>query len=156
MSDKVRAIPEGFHTVSPYLMVRGAAEAIDFYQRAFGAQERYRMAGPDGSVMHAEIQVGDSVIMLADENPQATARPPQALGGTSVNIFLYVEKVDEVFEQAVEAGAKPQAPPEDQFWGDRYGKLTDPFGHEWSIATHIADVSPEEMQKRFEALFAQA
>ena len=156
MSDKVRAIPEGFNTVSPYLMVRGAAEAIDFYQRAFGAKERYRMATPDGAVMHAELQLGDSVIMLADEHPQATAKPPQSLGGTSVNIFLYVENVDELYEQAVKAGATAVAEPEDQFWGDRYGKLADPFGHEWSIGTHIEDVSPEEMTKRFEAMFAGA
>jgi PhnB protein len=154
MSDKARAIPEGFNTVSPYLMVRGAAEAIDFYQRAFGAEERYRMATPDGAVMHAELQLGDSIVMLADEHPQASAKPPQSLGGTSVNIILYVEDVDALFKRAVEAGAKSVADPEDQFWGDRYGKLTDPFGHEWSIATHVEDVSPEEMTKRFEAMFA--
>ena len=156
MSRKVKPIPDGYQSVSPYLMVRGAAKAIDFYKKALGATERFRFAAPDGSVMHAELQVGDSVVMLADDNPQATAKSPASLGGTSVNIFLYVEDVDSFFQQAVGAGAEALMPPENMFWGDRFSKVSDPFGHEWSLATHVEDVSPEEMGKRAEAMFAQA
>jgi PhnB protein len=144
----VKPIPDGYHSVTPYLVVDDAAKAIDFYRRAFGAQEIMRMGGPQGKIGHAELKIGDSVIMLADEMPQASCRSPKSLGGSAVGIFLYVTDVDTVFNQAVGAGAKAVMPLADQFWGDRYGKVTDPFGHEWSLATHKEDVAPAEMQKR--------
>jgi PhnB protein len=143
-----RPIPQGYHSVSPALRIDGAAEAIDFYTRAFGAKERYRMPGPDGSIAHAEIQIGDSVVMLSDPFPNATVKPPTELGGTSVGIFLYVEDVDAVFQQAVDAGATVTMPLEDMFWGDRFGSVLDPYGHLWSLATHVEDVPPEERQER--------
>jgi PhnB protein len=143
-----KPIPEGYHSVSPSLAVDGAAEAIEFYKRAFGATERGRMPAPDGRIAHAELQVGDSVVMLADPFPQSQVKPPTELGGTSVGIFVYVEDVDSVFQQAVDAGATVGMPPEDMFWGDRFGSLTDPYGHNWSFATHIEDVPPEEMERR--------
>jgi len=148
----VKAVPDGYHTVTPYLIVNGAVRALDFYRRAFGAKEQVRMAGPDGKVMHAEIQIGDSKVMLADEFPQMGAKSPQSIGGTPVGICLYVAKVDAVYEQAVAAGAKVERPLQDQFYGDRSGTVIDPFGHKWTIATHIEDVSPEEMQKRMAAM----
>ncbi|HYK90844.1 MAG TPA: VOC family protein [Acidobacteriota bacterium] len=148
MPGQVKPIPEGYHTVTPYLSVNDAARAIDFYKRAFGAQEIGRMEGPPGKIGHAEIQIGDSKIMLADESPRSDCRSPQTLKGSTVNLFLYVRDVDSVFNQAVAAGAKAVAPPVDMFWGDRYGKLTDPFGHSWSVATHKEDVAPAEMQRR--------
>ena len=151
----VRPVPEGYHTVTPYLTVNDAAGAINFYRRAFGATETMRMPGPAGKIGHAELKIGDSAIMLADEMPGMGTRAPQSLGGSSVNIFLYVNDVDAVFKQAVAAGAKADAPPSDMFWGDRYGKLTDPFGHSWSVATHKEDVAPDEMQKRMQAAMAQ-
>jgi len=144
----VKPIPEGYHTVTPYLTVNDGAKAIEFYKRAFGAQERSRMNGPQGKIGHAELKIGDSIIMLADEFPGAGCRSPQSAGGTTVNIFLYVNDVDSVYNQAVNAGAKPDMPVSDQFWCDRYGKVTDPFGHSWSLATHKEDVAPAEMQKR--------
>jgi PhnB protein len=148
----VKAVPEGYHTVTPYLIVNGAARALDFYRKAFGAKEQVRMPGPDGKVMHAEIQIGDSKVMLADEFPQMGAKSPQSIGGTPVGICLYVAKVDAVYEQAVAAGAKVERPLQDQFYGDRSGTVIDPFGHKWTIASHIEDVSPEEMQKRMAAM----
>jgi uncharacterized glyoxalase superfamily protein PhnB len=152
----VKPIPEGQRTVTPHLVARGAAQAIEFYKQAFGAKEHGRMPGPDGkSIVHAEIKIGDSFIYVVDEMPEMGARSPLALGGTAVSIHLYVEDVDAVFNQAVAAGAKPQMPLTDMFWGDRFGKLTDPFGHEWTVATHKEDVTPEEMQKRAAAAFAQ-
>lgn len=141
-------VPEGYHTITPYLAVDDASAAIDFYQRAFGAKERVRMAGPGGSVMHAELEVGDSLVMLSDPFPQASTRPPKELGGTSVNIFMYVDDIDAVYKQAVASGATSLMEPDDMFWGDRFGSVQDPFGHSWTIATHIEDVSPEEMEKR--------
>lgn len=144
----VRPIPEGYHTVTPYITVNDGTKAIEFYKRAFGAQERSRMAGPQGKIGHAELKIGDSLIMLADEMPGSGARSPQSVGGTTVNIFLYVNDVDSVYNQALQAGAKSEMPPQDMFWGDRYGKVTDPFGHSWSLATHKEDVAPAEMQKR--------
>ncbi|HSE91747.1 MAG TPA: VOC family protein [Methylomirabilota bacterium] len=142
-------VPEGYHTVTPYLTIRGAADAIEFYKRAFGAQETERMPGPDGKgIMHAEIRIGDSVVMLADEMPSMGCRAPQTLGGTTSYLFLYVTDVDAAFKRAVDAGAKATMPPTDMFWGDRFGKLTDPFGHEWGLATHKEDVPPEEMKRR--------
>jgi PhnB protein len=148
----VKAVPDGFHTVTPYLIVNGAAGALDFYRRAFGAKEQVRMPGPEGKVMHAEILIGDSKIMLADEFPQMGARSPQSIGGTPVGICLYVAKVDAVYEQAIAAGAKIERPLKDQFYGDRSGTVIDPFGHKWTIATHIEDVSPAEMEKRMAAM----
>lgn len=148
MANKVKAVPEGYHTATPYLIVSSGANAIEFYKKAFGATELLRMAQPDGRIGHAEIKIGDSVIMLADENPQMGIRSPQMLGGSPVSILLYVEDVDSVFNQAIAAGAKVQRPVQDQFYGDRTGGVTDPFGHAWYISTHTEDVAPEEMQKR--------
>jgi PhnB protein len=145
---KVNPIPTGFHTATPYLTVNNCAQAIDFYKKAFGAQEKVRMEMPGGKIGHAELKIGDSVIMLGDEMPGSAGRSPQSLGGTTAGIFLYVKDVDSSFKQAVDAGGKSDAPPADMFWGDRYGRLTDPFGHSWSIATHIEDVAPEDMRKR--------
>ena len=147
-SSRVPAVPSGHRSLAPYLTVRGASEAIDFYARVFGAKELYRIPGPNGGIGHAEVQIGDSVLMLADESPEQGTRSPEAYGGTPASIFAYLPDVDAVFAKAAAAGAKIQAPPEDMFWGDRYGKLKDPFGHEWGIATHIEDVSPEEMASR--------
>ena len=147
-------IPEGYHTVTPYLCVDDAEAAIDFYRRAFGAKEEVRMASPDGKIAHAELALGDSRVMLSDPFPQFATRPPKEIGGTSVGVFLYVENVDDLFQQAVDAGATPNREPEDQFWGDRFGQVTDPFGHVWQIATHVEDVPPEEMAKRAETAMA--
>jgi PhnB protein len=143
-----KPIPDGYRTATPYLIIQGAADAIEFYKRAFGASELLRMADPQGRVGHAEIRIGDSVIMLADEHPSMGYRGPRSLGGSSVSILLYVEDVDRVFERAVQAGAKVQRPVADQFYGDRSGTLEDPFGHVWTVATHVEDVSPEEMERR--------
>ncbi len=151
----VKAVPDGYHSVTPYLVVRDAAKAIDFYQRAFGAKELSRSLGPGGSIVHAEIQIGDSRIMLSDENLEQGARSPQTLKGTPVNIFLYLPDVDATYQQAVSAGARSTAPLSNMFWGDRYGEVIDPFGHQWSLATHIEDVSPAELAKRLEAYTAQ-
>lgn len=151
----VKPIPEGYHTVTPYLAVNDGARAIEFYKRAFGAQERNRMDGPQGKIGHAELKIGDSIVMLSDEMPGSGCRSPQSLGGTTVNIFLYVNDVDSVYNQAVRAGAKAEMPVADQFWGDRYGKITDPFGHSWSLATHKEDVAPAEMHKRAQEAMAK-
>jgi PhnB protein len=148
MTSRVKPIPEGYHTATPYLIVRNAARAIEFYKKGFGATELMRMADPSGRIGHAEIRIGDSPIMLADEVPEMGFRSPESLGGSPVSILLYVEDVDAVFSQAVAAGAKVQRPVADQFYGDRTGGVTDPFGHIWYIATHKEDVSPEEMRKR--------
>jgi uncharacterized glyoxalase superfamily protein PhnB len=152
---KVSAVPKGFHTVSPYLVCRGAAGAIDFYKKAFGAKERTRMHGPDGSITHAEITIGDSIVMLGDEMPQMGSSAPQTVGGTPVHVFLYLASVDKVFARAVAAGATVEMPLTDMFWGDRYGKLVDPFGHKWSMATHIEDVTPKEMKRRGDEFMKQ-
>lgn len=143
-----RPIPEGYHSITPYLIVTGAAGAIEFYKHAFGAKEVLRIPHPDGRIGHAELQMGDSRIMLADEFPEMGARSPMSLGGTPVSVLLYVEDVDEVTRRALAAGAKMLRPVKDRFYGDRTGTLSDPFGHQWTIATHKEDVSPEEMQKR--------
>ncbi|HXB68219.1 MAG TPA: VOC family protein [Candidatus Acidoferrales bacterium] len=148
MSAKAKPIPEGFHSITPYLTVSDAARSIDFYKRAFGASERYRMEGPGGKIVHAEIKIGDSIVMLGDESIAAGNRSPQSLGGTTNGLFIYVEDVDSAFNRAAAAGAKVDMPVADMFWGDRYGKLTDPFGQSWSLATHIEDVAPEEMARR--------
>ena len=149
-----KPVPECYHTVSPALAIDGAADAIDFYKRAFGASERYRMPAPDGKIAHAELEIGDSVVMVSDVFPQATVKAPTDLGGTTVAIFLYVEDVDAVFQQAVDAGATVTMPLEDAFWGDRFGALMDPYGHSWSLATHVEDVPPEEMEERAKAAMA--
>jgi PhnB protein len=154
MATKPRPIPEGYHTLTPYLAVDDAALAIDFYKRAFGAKERVRMDAPGGKIGHAELEIGDSQVMLADPFPQASTRPPKELGGTSASVFMYVEDVDAVVSQAVEAGATVTMEVADQFWGDRFGTVTDPFGHVWSIATHVEDVAPEEIAERGKAAMA--
>lgn len=151
----VKAIPQGYHTVTPYLVVNDGAAAIDFYKRAFGAQVTTRMDGPGGKVAHAELKIGDSMIMLADEMPRMSTKAPRSLGGTTGGIFLYVDDVDKRFKQAADAGANIEMQPQDMFWGDRYGKLMDPFGHSWSMATHKEDVAPEEMKRRMQTEMAK-
>jgi len=154
MASTVKAIPDGYHSLTPKLAIRGAAEAIDFYKRAFGATEVMRLTDSNGLIGHAEIHIGDSRIMLAEENPEYNASP-QSLGGSTVVINFYVEDVDTVVEQAVAAGAKIVFPVNDQFYGDRSGRIVDPFGHIWILSTHKEDVSPEELQKRFDAFLSQ-
>ena len=151
----VKPIPDGYHTATPYLIVKGAASALDFYKKALGATEIMRFPGPDGSVMHAEIQIGNSILMLADENPAMGARGPKTLGGSPISIMLYVEDADASFNKAVAAGAKVVRPLMDQFYDDRSGIVDDPFGHAWSISTHKEDVPPDEMKKRAEAFMKQ-
>ncbi len=147
----VKPIPDGYHTLTPYLIVKGAAQAIDFYKKAFGATELFRMPGPGGCIMHAEMKIGDSIVMLADEMPQMGAVSPQSLKGTPVGFCLYVTDVDRQAQQAIAAGAKVERPVQDQFYGDRSGTVIDPFGHKWTIATHKEDLSPDEMKRRSEA-----
>jgi PhnB protein len=144
----VKPIPDGYPQVTPYLCIDGAAAAIDFYKKVFGATERMRMGGPDGKIGHAELQIGSGLVMLADEYPDMEIRGPKHIGGTPVTISLYVENVDEVFDRAIEAGARSVRPIENQFYGDRTGQFEDPFGHRWHVSTHVEDVSPEEMEKR--------
>ena len=156
MDSMTKPIPEGHHAVTPTLTVRGAANAIEFYKKAFGAQEINRFLGLDGkSIMHAEIKIGDSRIMLNDEIPQMKCLSPQSLGGTSSGTFLYVENADEVFNKAVSAGAQSQMPMMDAFWGDRFGSIIDPFGHVWSIATHKKDMTPDELKQASEKFMKQ-
>ncbi|MGA2202743.1 MAG: VOC family protein [Terriglobales bacterium] len=145
---KVRYIPKGYNSVTPYLVVKGAAQAIEYYKKVFGATEILRMAGPDGRVGHAELQVGSSRIMLADENPQMGYRSAESIGASPVSLLVYIRDCDKVVERAVAGGAKLLKPVQDQFYGDRSGFIQDPFGHQWGIATHIEDVSPEEMDER--------
>lgn len=148
---KVQPIPPEYPGVTPYLSVRDAASAIEFYKKGFGATELMRLPGPDGKIGHAEVKIGNAIVMLADEYPDAGHLSPQTLGGSTVKLHMYVEDVDAFFETAVAAGAKVLMPIADQFYGDRSGRLEDPFGHVWLVSTHIEDVSPEEMQKRMEA-----
>jgi PhnB protein len=160
MAQKVKPIPEGHHSITPHLVIQGAAEAIKFYEKAFGAKVMgSAMFGPDQkTVMHAELKIGDSMIFLADEIPGSKSSSPKRLGGTTVSIHLYVDNVDAVYDRAVAAGAKPTMPLMNAFWGDRYGKLLDPYGHEWGLAQHIEDVSVEEVKRRaeeFRKQFAQ-
>ncbi len=150
----VQPIPRGYHTVTPYLIVRGGARAIEFYVEAMGASELYRMTGPGGGVAHAEITIGDSHVMLADEMPEMGFSSPDTLGGAAVSLMVYVEDVDARFERAVAAGATAVRPVENQFWGDRAGTLKDPFGHVWTIATHVEDVPADEMERRAAKVFA--
>lgn len=153
MTSNVKAIPDGYHAVTPYLCVRDAASAIEFYKQAFGATEIMRMADPSGKIGHAEIRIGDSLVLLADEFPEMAFLSPQTLDGSSVTLYLYVEDVDAIVNQAVAAGATLDKPVKDEFYGDRSGKLTDPFGHVWYIATRKEDLSVEEVKNRAAALF---
>jgi PhnB protein len=147
-----KAIPDGYGTVTPYLIVSGAAQALEFYKKAFGAEERMRFAMPDGRIGHAEIQIGNSVVMLADEFPEMGVKSPKTLGGTPVGLCVYVENVDARFQQAIDAGATVDRPVQNQFYGDRSGTLIDPFGHKWTFAMHVEDVSSEEMARRMAAM----
>lgn len=155
MAGKVKAIPEGTHTITAHLSVREAAKAIEFYQKAFGAQLLFVHRLPDGKVMHATLKIGDSRLMLADEFPGMGTKSPQALGGSPVVLNIYVEDVDALFKQAVAAGAKVTMPLADQFWGHRYGQIVDPFGHSWALGSHIEDVPQEEMARRANIIFAE-
>lgn len=151
----IKPIPDGYHSITPYLSIKDAAKAIDFYKRAFGATELFRLVAPSGEIGHAEIKIGDSQIMLADPCEEGTFRNPQTLGGTSVGLHVYVQDVDTLFARAVDAGAKTVRPVQDQFYGDRTGTLEDPFGHVWFLATHKEELTPEEINKRAEALYKQ-
>lgn len=158
VSPSVSPIPSGYHSVTPYLIVNDAARAVGFYQRAFGATELFRLDSPDGKIGHAEIKIGDSPVMLADEMTDGDYgyRGPQSIGGTPVSLMVYVQDVDRMFAQAIREGAKEQRPVKDQFYGDRSGTLIDPFGHIWTIATHIEDVSPEELDERVKKMMPPA
>jgi len=149
-----KPIPDGYHTLTPSVTFKNARRAIDFYKKAFGAKERMRMDTPDGRIGHAEIEIGDGLVMISDPFPQGTTKAPTELGGTTAGVFLYVEDVDAVVKQAVDAGATVTMEVADQFWGDRFGSITDPFGHAWSMATHVEDVPPEEMAERAKTAMA--
>jgi uncharacterized glyoxalase superfamily protein PhnB len=149
----VKPIPDGFHSATPSLVVGDSKKAIEFYKKAFGAKEIYQFPGPNGKIMHAMIQIGDSIIMMSDEFPDMGARSPNSIGGTPITIHLYVENADKIYNQAINAGAKVVMPIMDAFWGDRYGLVADPDGHSWAIATHQIEMSPEEMRKAGEAFF---
>jgi PhnB protein len=155
MAKAAQAIPGGFHTVTPSIVVAGAAQALDFYKRAFGAEERSRFPGPDGTIMHAEFKIGDSVIMMGDEMPDQGARGPKAIGGSPVSFFIYGDNVDAAWKRAVDAGAKVVMPLGDQFWGDRTGCLEDPYGHKWWLAQRIQDLTPDELRQAADAFFSQ-
>ena len=148
----VKPIPDGYHSVTPYLVIGGASAALEFYKKVFGATELMRFEGPGGTLAHAEIRIGDSIVMLSDEYGDMGFRGPQSLGGSPVGLMVYVEDADEMFNRAIAAGSTVQKPLEDQFYGDRSGTLVDPFGHIWTIATHKEDVSPEELQRRMAAM----
>jgi PhnB protein len=151
-----KAIPEGYHSVTPMFMFKDARKAIDFYIRAFGAQEHYAMPGPDGKgVMHAEVQIGNSIIMMDEENPHQPCKSAETTGGSPVSFYLYVENVDEAFGIALAAGAETRMPVQDMFWGDRVGTLQDPFGYSWTLATHIRDMTPQEIRQGAQAAFAE-
>jgi len=149
MANPVKPVPEGYHTITPSLVCKNAAQAIEFYKKAFGAQERMRMTGPGGSIGHAELKIGDSYFFVSDEFPQMGAKAPTEMG--AFYLFLYVDDVDAVFNRALAAGAQVAMPVQDQFWGDRFGKVADPFGYQWGIATHKEDVAPDEMERRSKA-----
>lgn len=155
MSDSVHFKPDGSHTLTPYFAVHDAVAAIEYYQKIFGAIENNRMAGPRGTVMHSELQIGNSILMLGDEVPEMGSSSARTIGNSPVSLMLYVDDVDTVFEKAVAAGAEAEMPPADMFWGDRFAKITDPFGHKWSLATHIEDVDAEEMDRRAKAFVAE-
>jgi PhnB protein len=155
MAPRVSPIPQGYHTITPTLTVSDAGKALEFYPRAFGAEETLRMPGPGGKIMHAELRFGDSVFMLSEEFPEMGNKSPETLGGTSSSLYVYVPDVDAAWKRAVDAGAKPSFPPQDMFWGDRMGKLEDPFGHVWTLAQHVADPTPEEMEQGQEEFFSR-
>lgn len=155
MNTKAKAMPEGFHTITPHLVIRDAAKAVEFYKRAFGAEVRGIHYTPDGKIMNADLKIGDSILLVAEEFPAMKVLSPQSLGGSSVTIHIYAEDVDAKFNQAVSAGATVVMPLMDMFWGDRYGQLADPFGHRWSLATHIEDLTSDEIQKRGQAVLAE-
>lgn len=156
MSESPKTIPEGYHSINTYLVVRNADRAIEFYKKAFGAEERFRMSGPDGkAIMHAELKIGDSIFMLSEESKEMKAHSPESIGGSPVSLYVYVRDVDQIFNQAVSEGATVLKPVNDQFYGDRSGYLKDPFGHLWSIATHKKDLSPDELRKAGEAFFEE-
>ena len=152
---KAKPVPDGYHPVTPYLVVDGAAKALEFYGRVFGATERMRMPGPGGKIGHAEIRIGNALLMLADEHPESGHRSPQTLGGSPVTLHLYVQDVDAVTKRAVAAGATVVRPVADQFYGDRSGQIEDPFGHRWILSTHKEDVTPAEIERRYAAFFKQ-
>jgi PhnB protein len=154
MKPSQNPIPKGYHTVNPAITVRNAAEAIEFYKKALGAKERMRMQGPDGSISHAEIEIGDSVIFMGEEMPGMGNRSPQSLGGTTGSLYLYVEDVDKTFKQALQAGGKEKMAVQDMFWGDRYGQFVDPYGHTWGISTHTVDMTEEEIAEGAKAFYA--
>ncbi len=152
-----KTIPEGFHSVTPMFMFKDARKAIEFYKRAFGAQERYAMPGPDGKgVMHAELRIGNSIIMMGEENPQQTCKSAETAGGSPVSFYLYLENVDKAFKTALAAGAESRMPVQEMFWGDRVGTVQDPFGYSWMLATHVKELSPQEIEQGAKAAFAQA
>ncbi|MFY9224247.1 MAG: VOC family protein [Blastocatellia bacterium] len=151
----VKPIPEGFHTLTPHIILKNASEAIEFYKKAFGAEEIFRMPTPDGKIGHAELKIGDSMLMLCDEYPEMGCLSPQTIGNTPVTLSLYVENADDAFNTAVAAGATVKMPLADQFWGDRYGQVTDPYGHCWSICTHIKDMTPEEIAQASAEAFSK-
>jgi PhnB protein len=155
MAKSTKPIPDGYHTITPNVIVDDGASAMEFYKRAFGAQELMRMPGPDGRIMHAELQIGDSRFMLCDEMPDMDVRSPKFYNGSPVGFYLYFEDVDKAWQRALDAGAKQVSPLEDMFWGDRTGRLQDPFGHKWTLAQHVQDLTPEEIEKGQEAFFAQ-
>jgi PhnB protein len=155
MAASVKPVPEGFHTATPSLVVRDAGKAIDFYKKVFGAEERMRMPDPSGRIIHAEIKIGDSILFLSDEIPNMGGKSPQTLGAHTGGVYLYVPNVDEIHKRAIEAGAKSAGPVSDMFWGDRVGHFVDPFGHAWSVSTHVADLSEQEMEKGAQAFYAQ-
>ena len=155
-SKKAKPVPEAYHAITPYLSLRNASRAIEFYKKAFGATELMRFALPNGHVGHAELKIGDSIIMLADEHPEMGARSPETVGGTPTALMLYVDNVDKVVDRAVTEGARIDRPVEDKFYGDRSGTLTDPFGHVWHVATHVEDVPPDELKRRAEAAMREA
>jgi uncharacterized glyoxalase superfamily protein PhnB len=155
MADKVKPVPEGMHTITPHLVVRNATKALEFYQKAFGAEVKDVHHTPDGKVMHAELKIGDSKLMLADEFPEMGSKAPETLGGSPVVLNIYVKDVDTLFNRAVAAGAKVTMPLQNQFWGDRYGQVTDPFGHQWALGSRVENVAPEEMERRGKAIFAE-
>jgi uncharacterized glyoxalase superfamily protein PhnB len=155
MAKPVKAIPDGYHAITPNLIVRDAAKAIDFYKKAFGAEEAMRLPGPGGTIMHAELRIGGSVMMLADEMPASGCKGPEAYGGSPVSFYVYVENVDAAWKRALDAGAASKMPLADMFWGDRAGTLEDPFGHQWMLAQHVKDLAPDEIKKGQEAFFAE-
>jgi uncharacterized glyoxalase superfamily protein PhnB len=155
MAPKVNPIPQGYHTVTPNLAVHDATKALEFYRKAFGAEETVRMPGPDGKIMHAEFRIGDSVLMLGEEMPDMGSKSPKSLGGTPVKFYVYVEDVDASWKRALDAGANQVMPLQDMFWGDRTGCVEDPFGHQWMLAQHVGDPTPEEIQKGQEAFFSR-